>query len=88
MGQWITDGSYVFKEKRISPKPMHFFKQIQLTKPVVRARLYATALGIYEFYIDGKKVGDRYFAPGFTSYESTLLYQTYDVTDMVQDTHV
>ena len=87
VGQWITDGSYVFKEKRISPKPMHFFKQIQLTKPVVRARLYATALGIYDFYIDGKKVGDRYFAPGFTSYESTLLYQTYDVTDMVQDTH-
>ncbi|MCR4999622.1 MAG: glycoside hydrolase family 78 protein [Lachnospiraceae bacterium] len=86
-GQWISDGSYVFKEKRISPKPMHFFKTIQIKKKVAKARLYATALGIYECYIDGRKVGDRYFAPGFTSYESTLLYQTYDVTEQMKDTH-
>ena len=47
------------------------------------AKLYATAMGIYELNIDGQKVGERYFAPGFTSYAHQLMYQTYDVTDML-----
>lgn len=40
-------------------------------------------MGIYELNIDGQKVGERYFAPGFTSYAHQLMYQTYDVTDML-----
>ena len=34
-------------------------------------------------FVDGKKVGDRYFAPGFTSYKHEMQYQVYDVTDML-----
>lgn len=79
-GQWITDGDYHFTEAKVSPVPMVFRREITTDKPIARARLYATAMGIYEVELNGKKLGDRYFAPGFTSYKSYLQYQTYDVT--------
>lgn len=82
-GRWISDASYSFKEKKISPKPMTFKKSFKLDKKVKSARIYATALGIYELMLNGKKVGDTYFAPGFTSYKSYLQYQTYDITGML-----
>lgn len=82
--KWITDGTYRFREKKVSPRPMVFRRACSLKEGrVIRARLYATALGIYDFTIDGKKVSDRFFAPGFTSYASQLQYQTYDVTDLL-----
>ena len=79
-GKWITDGAYVFKEKRVSPVPMVFRRALTLRGEIAQAKLYATAMGIYELNIDGQKVGERYFAPGFTSYAHQLMYQTYDVT--------
>ena len=51
---------------------------------VVKARLYVTARGIYEIYINGQRVGEDYFNPGVTQYNKTHLYQTFDVTDYVQ----
>lgn len=78
--RWITDAAYTFTEKRVSPVPMLFRRRFSLHKQVARARLYATAMGIYELELNGKKVGEEYFAPGFTSYENRLQYQTYDVT--------
>lgn len=83
-GNWISDQAYQFQEKKISPKPMMFLKKIALDKAIKHAKIYATALGIYEIEINGKKVGDEYFAPGFTSYESQLQYQTYDVTGLLE----
>jgi len=50
---------------------------------VTKARLYVTARGIYEMYINGKRVGDDYFNPGATQYPKTHLYQTYDVTKYI-----
>lgn len=82
--QWITDGEYHFKEKKISPKTMTFRKKIHCEKKIAKARLYATALGIYEMTLNGEKVGDIYFAPGFTSYKHQLQYQTYDVTEQLK----
>ena len=81
--KWITDRSYTCP-KKASPVPMTFLRRVKLGKPVKQARLFATALGIYEATINGKKVGDRWFAPGFTSYKHTLLYQIYDVTDLLE----
>lgn len=52
-------------------------------KPIASARLYATARGIYELYLNGNRVGDRVFAPGLTQYNKTHQYQTYDVTDLL-----
>lgn len=52
-------------------------------KTITKARLYATARGIYEIYLNGKRVGNDYFNPGLTQYDKTQVYQTYDVTNMV-----
>lgn len=50
---------------------------------ITKARLYVTSRGIYEFYVNGKRVGDDYFNPGLTQYNKTHLYQTFDVTDLI-----
>ncbi|MBQ7901932.1 MAG: family 78 glycoside hydrolase catalytic domain, partial [Clostridia bacterium] len=54
-------------------------------KTVASARLYATAAGIYEIFINGSKTTDSYLNPGMTAYDDTLMYQTYDVTELVQN---
>ncbi len=51
---------------------------------VREARLYATSLGLYELTLNGQRVGDRYFTPGWTSYQHRLQYQTYDVTALLR----
>jgi alpha-L-rhamnosidase len=52
---------------------------------VVKARLYATAHGLYTATLNGRRVGDQVLAPGWTSYAQRLRYQTYDVTDLVRE---
>ncbi|MDZ5619720.1 family 78 glycoside hydrolase catalytic domain [Nocardioides bizhenqiangii] len=52
-------------------------------KTVTRARVYASARGIYELNINGEKVGDQFLAPGFTDYTDRIQAQTYDVTELV-----
>lgn len=52
---------------------------------VVSARLYATARGIYECSMNGKRVTEEYFAPGASQYDRHLMYQTYDVTNLLQE---
>ncbi|MBD2869233.1 glycoside hydrolase family 78 protein [Paenibacillus arenilitoris] len=58
-------------------------KGFELRGAVRQARLYATALGLYELELNGQRVGDRYFTPGWTSYEHTIQTQTYDVTELL-----
>ncbi len=57
-----------------------FRKEFPVDKPVRRAVLYATALGLYEFTINGKQVGDDTLAPGWTEYRKRTYYHAYDVT--------
>ena len=52
-------------------------------KRVSKARLYVTSRGIYEMYINGKRIGNDYFNPGLTQYNKTQFYQTYDVTENI-----
>ncbi|MBD2701704.1 family 78 glycoside hydrolase catalytic domain [Spirosoma sp. BT702] len=49
-------------------------------KPIAKARLYVTARGIYEMYLNGNRVSNDYFNPGLTQYNKHHMYQTYDVT--------
>ena len=53
-------------------------------KTVRAARLYVTARGGYEVFLNGKRVGDDYYNRGLTQYNVTHLYQTYDVTGMLR----
>ncbi|WP_446743240.1 family 78 glycoside hydrolase catalytic domain [Silvibacterium acidisoli] len=54
-----------------------------VTKPIASARLYATAMGAYQFSLNGKKVGDQTLSPGWTDYRQRVMYQSYDVTAML-----
>lgn len=58
-------------------------REFTLSKPVASAVAYITAHGMYEAAINGAKVGDALYAPGWTSYHHRLQYQAYDVTDML-----
>jgi alpha-L-rhamnosidase len=62
----------------------YFRKKFSASKPK-SARVHATALGVYELWLNGKRVGNDYLAPGFTDYRKRLQVQTYDVTDLVKD---
>ncbi|NYF78040.1 alpha-L-rhamnosidase [Granulicella arctica] len=54
---------------------------------VVSARLYITALGSYQAFLNGKRVGQSVLVPDFTDYRKRVLYQTYDVTSLVAGGH-
>jgi len=61
-----------------------FKKAFSPLKPIKKATLYISAIGVYEAEINGKRVGDFVMAPGWTSYEKRLQYQEYDVTEMLE----
>ena len=60
-----------------------FGKTFAIDKKVKKARLYATAHGVYEVTLNGQTVGDYRMAPGWTSYHNRLQYQIYDVTELL-----
>jgi alpha-L-rhamnosidase len=66
------------------PPAQQFRKEFTAPRAVKRATLYATALGIYELHLNGRRVGDSFFAPGWTDYRERAYYQTYDVTPLVR----
>lgn len=79
-GSWITHG---FEDTLEAPAV--FKKKFNIRGQVERARVYASALGIYEFEINGQAGSDIHFAPGWTSYQENLQYQTYDITNLLQE---
>ena len=58
-------------------------KEFAVTGNIKRARLYASAKGIYIAYVNGQKAGSEVLAPGWTEYKHRLLFQTYDVTSLI-----
>jgi alpha-L-rhamnosidase len=62
-----------------NPVPM-LRQEFQVKKDVASARLYASAMGLYQLELNGKRVGDQYFTPGWTAYDFRYQYQTYDIT--------
>ena len=79
---WISMDS----EKEIkSSKPCQYLrKDFSTTKKIQSARVYVTSLGLYQLFLNGKKVSTDLFTPGWTSYKNRIQYQAYDVTSMVQ----
>ncbi|QYR24366.1 family 78 glycoside hydrolase catalytic domain [Paenibacillus sp. sptzw28] len=78
---WITDGLSA-GDDGWDASPL-FRKSFHLRGGMRRARIYATARGVYELHVNGKRVGDEVLAPGWTEYKTRLQVQTYDVTDML-----
>ena len=59
-------------------------KEFQIARPVRRATVSYSGLGLSELYINGSKVGDEVLSPGLTDYTKRVLYVTRDVTDSVR----
>ena len=72
-----------------STEPRHpvFSKVLELGGKVASARLYACGLGLYDAYINGRKVGAEHLAPGTNAYDKWLQVATYDADDLIADEH-
>lgn len=81
-GQWISGG---YKPKKKVRYPVDCFeKEFSVRGEVTRARLYATARGVYDVTVNGRRIEDFIIAPGMTDYRKRIQYQTYDVTELIQ----
>ena len=66
-------------------KPVYFMRRFfHIEKNVLRARIYQTAHGVYDFAVNGRAGTEDRFNPGFTSYYTRLQYQTYDITELLK----
>jgi alpha-L-rhamnosidase len=66
------------------PPPALLRTAFRVAKPVTRATLYATALGVFDLYVNGKRVTEDRFNPGWTDYAKRVYYRTYDVTGLLR----
>ncbi|MGD0242563.1 MAG: family 78 glycoside hydrolase catalytic domain [Streptosporangiaceae bacterium] len=64
--------------------PPYLRREFRLDQPAASARLYITALGLYEARLNGQRVGDAVLAPGWTDYARRIPYQAYDVTGLLR----
>jgi len=84
--KWIAPSRPEADGEEIEPaeKPADYARRPFTTSGRVHsARIYATALGLYTLYLNGQRVTDDLFTPGWTSYHNRLQYQTYDVASLL-----
>ena len=71
-------------DNRFQARPADYLRrEIALSDRPVRATAYLSALGLYEFYINGVRIGEDVMAPGWTDYHTRVEYQTHNVTDQL-----
>src|SRR5690242_109333 len=78
---WIAPG--YSEDSVMRPSPL-FRKEFDSKKKITSAIVCITAHGLYDAQINGHRIGDAYFTPGWTSYNKRIQYQVYDVTDLLQ----
>lgn len=81
----ITNAEWISSPIDIGEVCPIFSKDIKVSKSIKKAELSISATGVYEARMNDKRIGDFILAPGLTSYKSRLQYQTYDVTDMLEN---
>ncbi len=62
----------------------YFRKEFVEKKQVAKALAFVTGVGQYEMEVNGKKVGSDFLSPGWTYYDKTILYNTYDITSLLK----
>ena len=70
--------------RALTPAP-YLRRAFTVGQPVTSARLYVTALGLYEARLNGRRVGDGFLTPGWTDYRRRIAYQAYDVTSLLAE---
>jgi alpha-L-rhamnosidase len=80
--RWI--GVQEAERPEAGSRPAYWLRTVFDAPSSAEARLYLTALGLYEAFLDGTRVGDAELAPGYTQYRARVQYQAYDVTSLVR----
>lgn len=86
-GQWIgldkaAPGDSETQWSRLAARYLR--KEFALKKEVKRATVHIAGMGLYELFINGQRIGNQVLAPAPTDYRKTILYNTYDVTSLLQ----
>jgi alpha-L-rhamnosidase len=80
--RWIGVDEPVVPPK--GERPAYWLRTALEAPPSTEARLHVTALGLYEAYLNGVRVGDEELAPGYTQYRVRVPYQSYDVGSLLR----
>jgi hypothetical protein len=80
----LTDGRCGEIKKSTDPQTLALRREFQVRAGLRRSVLHVSGLGCYEFLINGRKVGDSMFPGGWTKYDKTCLYDSYDVTELMR----
>lgn len=78
------DGNELGKLGLLRPVVPLLRKEFEASGEIESATLYISGLGHYEAFINGNKVGNSFLAPGWTNYDKTVFYNSYDVTSMLR----
>src|SRR6185437_3063495 len=82
--EWISPAAV--DTQAYGRRPAHTLRGVfSVAAPVVRARLYATALGVYEAFVNGERAGTAELSPGSTSYDKTVYAQASDVLGAIAE---
>ncbi len=79
---WLGNG--VATPQGAAPAARYFRGEFDVAVRPARARLYLSAFGVVEPWLNGRKVGNDYFVPGWPDYHRRVFYVAYDVTAKVQ----
>lgn len=79
-GAWISDS----RDVALKPAP-YFRKEVEVKKKVMSARAYVAVGGLFELYINGKKIGNHRLDPMYTRFDRRTLYVTHDVTAYLKE---
>jgi alpha-L-rhamnosidase len=86
--QWISyrDTTPLHKSRTelYLPAARHYRKEFSAAKPVRRAMVYASALGVYDLHCNGQRVGDAYLQPGWADYRKRAYYRAHDITALLR----
>ncbi|MCG6189333.1 family 78 glycoside hydrolase catalytic domain [Maribellus maritimus] len=90
----VLEKGFIIKEKdnkaqiesvEYSGQSLLLRKEVLLPRKIKSAKAFVTGVGFYEFFINGKRVGDHVLDPAKTPYHKEILYSTYDVTDLLHE---
>jgi alpha-L-rhamnosidase len=86
--QWISfqDSAPVPSDRKnlLLPPARHFRQEFKTAQAVKRATVYASALGVVDLHLNGRRVSEAYFEPGWSDYLKRAYYRSHDVTALVR----
>ena len=80
----IKNAKFIRSKKDMGKICPMFLKEFKTDKKVKKATACVSAIGVYQAFINGERLGDFVLAPGWTAYKERLQFQRYDITDLIK----